>query len=76
MTKCSALIFLLVLLICITGKPASVEARGPFECPHMVDCIKVCQGYPYCCVKGFCICKTCPPSLNDLSIIQPNSHLN
>ncbi|CAI8588222.1 unnamed protein product [Vicia faba] len=51
MSKSSALIFFMVLLICIAGKPSSVEARGPFECPRMIDCSKVCQGYPNCCIN-------------------------
>ncbi|CAL5188461.1 unnamed protein product [Lathyrus oleraceus] len=75
MTKSFALIFLMVLLICISGKPSSVEARGPFECPRMIDCTKVCQGYPSCCVNGQCICKACPPKNNEF-IIDTNSQLN
>lgn len=32
------------------------EARGPFLCPRMIDCKSVCQGYPWRCVDGQCIC--------------------
>ena len=33
-----------------------VDARGDFQCPRMIDCNKVCQGLPYKCVEGKCIC--------------------
>ena len=32
------------------------DARGDFRCPRMIDCSKVCQGFPYKCVDGKCIC--------------------
>ncbi|KAM7270342.1 hypothetical protein ACFE04_029556 [Oxalis oulophora] len=36
------------------------EARGPFQCPRMLDCNSVCSGMPNCCVNGKCICEKCP----------------
>ncbi|KAI4357268.1 hypothetical protein L6164_001229 [Bauhinia variegata] len=58
--------FLLILVIAIEG-PRSVEGRGPFRCPRMIDCNNVCQGFTKCCVDGQCICQPCseipPPAL-------------
>ena len=60
------------------GVPRSIEARGPFECPRMLDCNKVCQGLPNCCVNGQCICQKCPAQQIDDHALsaKPNFQLN
>ncbi|KAK6242558.1 hypothetical protein SCA6_007947 [Theobroma cacao] len=49
-----------MLLVLASGSPLwrlpGAEARGPFCCPRMVDCNKVCQGFPNRCVDCKCIC--------------------
>ncbi|KAF7849066.1 hypothetical protein BT93_L1282 [Corymbia citriodora subsp. variegata] len=34
----------------------TVETRGDFWCPRMINYTQVCQGYPSRCVDGKCIC--------------------
>ena len=43
------------------GKELRAEGRGAFRCPRMIDCSKVCNGFPNCCVNGQCICQACLP---------------
>ncbi|KAE9611182.1 hypothetical protein Lalb_Chr07g0194951 [Lupinus albus] len=39
--------------------PTLVEAKFHLECPRTIDCSKVCEGQPSCCVNGQCICQKC-----------------
>ncbi|GMN65029.1 hypothetical protein TIFTF001_034092 [Ficus carica] len=50
-------VYFLVIFLAMTSTRA--EARGPFQCPRMIDCSSVCQGFPNCCVSCQCICQPC-----------------
>ncbi|KAL4396195.1 hypothetical protein HN51_000720 [Arachis hypogaea] len=76
------LAFWILLFVCISVEVARIEARGPFECPRMINCESVCQGFPSCCINGKCICQKCPSQKteDDYQPLQdttkPNSQLN
>ncbi|XVE91705.1 hypothetical protein REPUB_Repub01dG0033900 [Reevesia pubescens] len=60
-TRSSKLLIICILLVMSSGswpllRLPGAEARGPFCCPHMVDCNLVCQGFPNRCVDCMCIC--------------------
>ncbi|KAL3578591.1 hypothetical protein D5086_020095 [Populus alba] len=37
-------------------KMPGADARAPARCPRMIDCSSVCEGFPYKCIDGKCIC--------------------
>uniref|UniRef100_A0A6N2N7M0 Uncharacterized protein n=1 Tax=Salix viminalis TaxID=40686 RepID=A0A6N2N7M0_SALVM len=41
---------------CMLLTMPAADARAPVRCPRMIDCGSVCQGFPYKCVDGKCIC--------------------
>ncbi|KAB5538298.1 hypothetical protein DKX38_015831 [Salix brachista] len=44
------------LATCMLLTMPGADARAPVRCPRMIDCGSVCQGFPYKCVDGKCIC--------------------
>ncbi|KAF9674190.1 hypothetical protein SADUNF_Sadunf10G0101700 [Salix dunnii] len=51
--------FTVIFFIITTGMLLTMpgaDARAPARCPRMIDCNSVCQGFPYKCVDGKCIC--------------------
>ncbi|KAL9352357.1 hypothetical protein Peur_055037 [Populus x canadensis] len=51
-----SLIFFLITTAGTLLKMPGADARAPARCPRMIDCSSVCQGFPYKCVDGECIC--------------------
>ncbi|KAJ7953987.1 hypothetical protein O6P43_025613 [Quillaja saponaria] len=74
MEKTSLKLALLVFisLTVTSGMIPGAEAYGPFRCPHMIDCNKVCQGFPNRCVDGQCICDGGDPPIPT----EPKSKFN
>ncbi|PRQ40528.1 hypothetical protein RchiOBHm_Chr4g0437001 [Rosa chinensis] len=60
--KLASLLLLLATMTCMAlWRMPVAEARGELQCPRMIDCSSVCQGYPWRCVDGKCICDKNPP---------------
>ncbi|XP_050117158.1 uncharacterized protein LOC126594931 [Malus sylvestris] len=56
------------------GNVPGAEARGKLRCPGMIDCSSVCEGFPWRCVNGECICDggNAPPQLQHEANFLPN----
>lgn len=62
-------------LMTMPGGPG-VEARAPFQCPGMLNCSQICQGFPSRCVNGQCICDRGPPPASTLLAHLNDDHGN
>ncbi|KAL6294934.1 hypothetical protein ACE6H2_003076 [Prunus campanulata] len=72
--KFASLALLLLFSAVAVWKMPGAEARGKLRCPRMIDCSKVCQGFPWRCVNGDCICDggNPPPKLQVEANCEPN----
>ncbi|KAM0964762.1 hypothetical protein ACFX13_021158 [Malus domestica] len=73
--KFASLVLLLAIIACMAmWNMPGAEARGKLRCPGMIDCSSVCEGFPWRCVNGECICDggNLPPQLQVEANFQPD----